>query len=218
MPNPFFFGFTILFAIMVAVHLLYGGYELYKALGGAVDLKEYFPGAPETAPNIFVELVTPQLRPLYMTFYAIMNIVIAMLVLPLEKAVGWKRTPITFLMVGAAVADLLLFIPIFQYNIMSFLFLVYGFVGLGMGFILNIIVNLKLFKDSTGAIRTRSLYAICAFLLMGVGLVLSLEVGWLTVFSDAITYKHEIVAGSILQIFAVVCYRLGFAKEGLSSE
>ena len=51
-----------------------------------------------------------------------------------------------------------------------------------------------------------------AFLFLAIGLVLAMEVGFLLSISPALTYRWEVVIGSILQIFGAIFYYKGFTK------
>jgi hypothetical protein len=223
--NNFFLGFLIIFGILIVFSLLYGLYEVYfwnlNSLEGVFDVAQHFTWANKTTLEAqgyppLVVLMCNQYRPLYISFYAILNFVMASLVFPLEQAVGFKKTPFTKFMVAAGCAIFLLFIRVIALSYIGVALVVIGFTGFGLGIILNVLVNLKLFKDSTGAIRRRCLFAICAFVFLALGLYASMEVNFVAAFVPGASYRWDVIVGSIFQIISVIFYRLGFAQEGLS--
>ncbi len=167
-----------------------------------------FPWEPNTFPNSWLEALTHQIRPGYLLFYSLLNFVIASLVFPLEQAIGWKKIPFTKFLIICGILEWTLFIPSLTYTNYAFIPIVVGFAGIILGIFLNIGVNIKLFIQTPGSIRTRSFYAIIAFFCMALGLVLSLQVGWLKFIG--VDYAGETIIGSIIQVFAAIFYRKGF--------
>ncbi|MHA1732493.1 MAG: hypothetical protein ACTSU5_11150 [Promethearchaeota archaeon] len=212
-PNKFFLAFVVLFSILVSFHLIYGTYELYTRVAeNPVNLKDYFPWYVEQ--GNFVDTMANQVRPLYLVFYFIMNCVMAALAYPLEQAMGWRKSPFTILILACGSSLWLLFIPALSYTYFALVPISLGFLGFTLGFGLIIGVNVKLFHDSTGDVRARSLKAIVAFLCLGLGLILSMEVGWFTSLHPALTYRWEVVIGSGIQVVGSVAYRVGFKAKG----
>jgi hypothetical protein len=220
--NSFFLGFVIIFALLLLFSLFYGVYEFWwwslSDTSNAFDFTQQFSWVPEksvleaTYPPLVVALAY-QYRPLYLSFYFILNVVMASLVFPLEQAVRWTKTPFTKFMILCGAMVFLNFIPAIALSYVGAIITILAFTGVSFGLILNILVNIKLFKDATGAIRTRSLYAIIAFLLLGVGLWASMEVGFARMFIENASYRYDIIFGSIFQAIAVIFYRMGFGKE-----
>lgn len=207
--NYFFIGFSILFFILSLFSIVYGGYELYTNLTpNFIDMKNNFPG--EIPADPFIKTISHQLRPAYIIFYFLMNLVVATLVFPLEQAIGWKKGWATKIIILFGASLWLIFIPALTYTIFSLIPLVLGFTGIGIGFLLNIAVNMKLFKDSAGEIRRRSLYAILAFIFLAIGLVWSMEVMWGEAINEAITNKWDVVIGCCIQAISILFYRMGF--------
>lgn len=212
LTNNYFYGFSILFAILVVFHVLYGSYEYYiNILQGPVDLKQQFPWFDENTND--VGSLSHQIRPAYLIFYFLMNMVIATQVYPLEQALGWKKTPASKIIILCGCSLWLLFIPALSYSLAAWVIVIAGFLGIAIGFMLNIGANLKLFRNSVGALRKRALYAVFAFLLLALGLIWSMEVGWGELIYQGIGNREDVVIGCLIQIVAVVFYKLGFMKK-----
>jgi len=208
--NTFFLGFIYLFSIVIAFHLLYGSYELYIAtVENFINFKGYFPWYdPNT--NQLGEF-TNQVRPMFLIFYSIMNFVLVTLVFPLEQAIGWKKNPMSKLIIFCGVFIYTIFIPALSYSLFAYIPIFFGFLGIFIGFFMNIIVNMKLFRLSTGFIRKRSFFAILGFIFLALGMLWSMEVGFgVSILSMEISNKMDIVIGSCIQILGVICYRIGF--------
>jgi hypothetical protein len=212
-PNKYYQGFAMLFIILIIFHLIYGTYELLYAFHVEMyDFKTNFPWYYNT--GTYLDEWRNQLRPLYLIFYFIMDGVIATQVYPLEQILGWKKSPFSKTIFGLGALVWLLFIPAIGMSVLTPIIVIGAFSGLALGFFLNIGANLKIFKQSTGTLRAQSAYAIFAFLLLAIGLVWSLEVNWISIFEElfntSISLRWEVVIGSVLQLLAVVCYRVGF--------
>ncbi|HMF29857.1 MAG TPA: DUF998 domain-containing protein [Candidatus Lokiarchaeia archaeon] len=208
-PNQFFLGFVFLFAILVIFHVVYGTYELYQQLvPNYVNLQAQFPWYQPQGNAI--DIVAAQVRPIFLFFYFLMNCVIATQVYPLEKAIGWKTTPVTKIMIVFGCSLWLLFIPALSYTYFSYVPITLGFVGIFLGFVINIGANIKIFKDSTGALRRQAVYAILAFLFLGVGLLWAFEVNFGPSINPAITNNDDVVIGCCIQLASAVFYRRGF--------
>jgi hypothetical protein len=221
--NSFFMGFMVVFLLLMLFSLLYGIYEAWwwnlESTAGVFDLKRSFSWTEVENPDAYPAVVYAmrnQYRPLYLSFYFLLNVVIASLVYPLEQAIGLKKTPFTKMMIVCGALEFLNFIPAIALSYIGVVIIIIGFFGVIIGLFLNIGVNIKLYRDSTGTIRRRSLFAILAFLILGVGLWASMEVGFASFFVAGASYRWDIILGSILQGFAVVFYRIGFGQEGLS--
>lgn len=213
--NTFFLGFMYLFGIVIAFHLLYGSYELYIAVvDNPINFKGYFPWYDENT-NQLGEF-TNQVRPMFLIFYSIMNFVLVTLVFPLEQAIGWKKTPVSQFIVFCGVFLFTTFIPVLSYSLFAYIPIIFGFLGIFLGFLINIGVNIKLFRISAGFIRKRSFFAILGFIFLAFGMLWSMEVGFgVAIFGENFTpyseNKIDIVIGSCIQILGVICYRIGFS-------
>ncbi|MHA1821624.1 MAG: hypothetical protein ACTSU2_17485 [Promethearchaeota archaeon] len=207
--NPYFLAFSILFGILIITNMIYSTYNFYYNLSeNPIDLKGQFPWY--TPQGNIVDKIAYQIRPLYLIFYFIVNAILAIQVYTLEKAMARKRVIWSKIIFIFGATELLLFIPPLSYSYFTFVPIILGFLGIILGFFLNIIANIILAIKSTGAIRKQAIYALFAFLLLGFGMYWSLEVGISKMINPTFTYNHDVIFGSILQFFAVVLYRLGF--------
>jgi hypothetical membrane protein len=210
-PNNYFLGFSALFFILALFHVLYGYYELYvKVQQNYVDLKVFFPWYVEQGNAI--DSIAHQVRPAYLIFYFLMNCVIASQVYPLERFLGKDKTPFTKLILCLGSSLWLLFIPPLSYTMLSFVIIGFGFLGFFLGIMLNVGVNLKIFFTSTGSIRKQALFAVMGFLMLSIGLVWSMEVGWGSAVTGLdIGNRWDVVIGSIIQMVAAPFYLMGFS-------
>jgi hypothetical protein len=146
------------------------------------------------------------MRPMFLIFYFIMTIVFTVQVYPLEKAIGWEKTPFTKTIIILGSLNWLMWIPVLTNTYLRVITVVSGFAALIFGVSLNIGVNLKLFKTSVGNLRTQSFYAFLAFLMLALGLAISMELGWI----PDISYRWEVVIGCVIQLFAAFLYRKAY--------
>jgi hypothetical protein len=134
------------------------------------------------------------------------------LVYPLEQAIGWKKTPISKIIVFCGMFIYTLFIPALSYSVFAYVPIFLDFLGIFLGFFMNIGVNIKLFRISAGFIRKRSFFAILGFIFLALGMLWSMEVNFgADILGLNVSNKIDIVIGSCIQILGVICYRLGFA-------
>ncbi len=210
--NSYFLGFSILFIILVVFHAVYGTFELTSALNlSPLSLKSEFPWHNDF-PNNLGEF-TNQAKPMFLMFYFIMNLVLVTIIFPLEQAIGWKKAPISKIMVVCGFSLWIVFIPVLTYSYVAIIAISLGFTGIGLGFICAIGVNIHLCAITTGALKKQSLLAIFAFVCLAIGLIWAMEVGWGKDLFGLDSYKWDVVIGSIIQCFGALFYRLGFVTE-----
>jgi len=215
--NTYFLGFTVLFFILFIFHIAYGAYELYiHTVADHIDMKSQF-GWYARTDDFVGDIVDNQMRPAYLLFYFLMNCVLAAQVYPLEQANNWKSNPFMKLILICGATLWLLFIPAIGNSAFALFPVILGFVGIALGFFVNILILVKLYKDATGELKQRALYGIFAFLLLAIGLVISMEVGLIMALSEALTYRWEVVIGSIIQIIGAVFYYKGFKSESIET-
>ncbi|MBN2153422.1 MAG: hypothetical protein JW839_18350 [Candidatus Lokiarchaeota archaeon] len=210
--NTFFLGFSILFTILVIFHIVYGTFELLSALDlNPLNLKSEFPWNG-LGPGVLGEF-SNQARPMFLIFYFIMNLVLVSIIFPLEQAIGWKKTPVSKIMVVCGFSLWILFVPVLTYSYVAIAAIILGFTGIGLGIICSIGVNIRLSAITTGALKRQSIFAIFAFLCLAVGLTWAMEVGWGRDLFGLNSYKWDVVIGSIVQGIGGLFYRLGFITE-----
>ncbi len=211
--NTYFLGFMFLFLILFIFHIVYGLYELYShSVSSPFNLKAQFPWYVKSN-DIVGLIINNQMRPAFLIFYFLVNCVMAAQIYPLEKANNWNKNPVMKAILICGCSLWLLFVPTIGNSPFAIIPVLLGFIGIGLGFILNILILIKLYKKATGDLRTRALYGVLAFLFLAVGLVLAMEVGWGAAITEQITYRWEVVIGSIMQIIAAIFYSKGFQQK-----
>ncbi len=217
LPNKFFLGFSFMFLALLVMQAGIALYETVNAFApGTWDLKtEFIKNVEIVAPALAAQvgIFLNFCKPLYILALVTGNMLIAGQVYPLELAIAWKKTPVTKLLVVTGLALCLVFIPDITYSILTQFLIGACFGCLGFGFLLNIAVNIHLFRISTGQIRRRSMFIILAFVCFYLGFIWSLEVGWVRFFIPGAAYKYDVVMGSILQMVAAIFYWVGFRQE-----
>jgi hypothetical protein len=204
--NSFFLGNSVLFGILSLFNLFYGSYELYKSIATSPRLlTNYFPWYVASTDPL-LDLMSNQMRPLFLLFYFLMSVVFAVQVYPLEKAIGWEKTPFVKIILITGSLNWLMWIPPLCNTYLSVVTVVAGFLSIILGMFVNIGVNIKLFINSTGNLKKQSLFAIIAFIILGLGLAISMELGWIS----AVSYRWEVVIGCVLQAIASFVYRKAF--------
>ncbi|MFO8017338.1 MAG: hypothetical protein R6U96_01780 [Promethearchaeia archaeon] len=216
--NTYFLGFTMLFLILFIFHVIYGSYELYQnAVANPFNLKSRFEWYIKS--DDFVgNTVSNQMRPAYLSFYFLINLVLAAQIYPLEQANNWDKNPFMKIILICGSSVLLLFIPAIGNSWFAILLVLLGFIGIAVGFVLNILILIKLCRRATGDVRQRALYGVFAFLFLAVGMVVSMEVGWINMFSEEISYRWEVVIGSGIQIVGALFYYMGFKRMETTQE
>ncbi len=212
--NYYFLGFSALFLIMLIFHILYGSYELYSnTVADPVNLKSQFNWYSESEDWIG-KIANNQMRPAYLIFYFLTNLVLAAQIYPLELANGWKKNPVMRTIIVCGSSLWLNFIPAIGTSAAAAIIVILGFAGIGIGFLTNIAINIKLYIKSAGVLRRRALYAIFAFIFFAVGILWSMEMGFGEAIHESISYRWDVVVGSVLQIVGAFFYRVGYSKEG----
>ena len=210
--NTYFLGFSALFLILFIFHIIYGSYVLYQnAVANPFNLKSQFEWFVKS--DDFVgDTVNNQMRPAYLSFYFLINLVLAAQIYPLEQAKNWKKNPFMKIIIVCGSSVWLLFIPPIGNSFFAIIPVLLAFIGIGLGFLLNILILVKLYRNATGDVKQRALYGVFAFLFLAIGMVVSMEVGWIKMFSDQISYRWEVVIGSIIQIVGAYFYYKGFKR------
>ena len=216
--NNYFLGFTVLFGILFIFHILYGSYELYiNSVESFFDIKTQF--GWYTLRNDFIgQIINNQMRPAYLVFYFLINCVLAAQIYPLEKANNWNKNYGMKFIVICGFSVWLLFIPIIGTSPFAIIPVLLAFIGIGVGFLLNIYIFVVLYRKATGDLKKRALYNVLAFLFLALGLLIAMEVGIIASFSSQISYRWEVTIGSILQLIGAIFYNRGFQKMESISE
>ncbi len=214
LPNKFFLGFSFMFLVLL---IIVGGIDVYETINafapGTVNMQIPFDGYYDPMIYPAVGMFRNFCRPLFVLAFMAGNVLIAGQVYPLELAIGWKKVPVTKLLVITGAALFLVFIPVITFTVVTQVLFAASIFCLVLGFFLNIGVNIHLFRISTGQIRQRSLFIILAFFCFYMGFVWALEVGWAELFIIGASLKYDVVFGSIVQMVASLFYWIGFRQE-----
>jgi hypothetical protein len=212
MRNTYFLGFMLLFGILTLFNLFYGLYGLYNEISATtINLDQNF--AWWENPGNALDELKNQMRPLYLSFYFFLTCILAAQVYPLEQAMNWKKSPFSKTMILFGSGVWLLFIPAVAYTMVAYVIIGLSWLSFVMGFLLNIGVNIKIYKVSAGTLRKRALYAILAFFFLAIGIAWSLELGWGSSIYSGIENSMDVIIGSAFQLISALFYLKGFSLE-----
>jgi hypothetical protein len=219
--NKFFMGYLLFFLSLVVYQI---GISIYQ-LGTVLEIPFFsgwqlpFPMEVGFDPSSVVFFMGNMMRPLFVVGIIGAEALIAAQIYPLETALGWKRTPGTIFMFITCGLLFIMLIPLLTWTYYSFVVLLLSYAGVLYGFFMNIGVNLKMARATTGEVRRRSLMIIVASMCFYIGFLWTLEVGWtegiINIFipGASISLKWDVLVGSILQAFSAILYRSGLNTE-----
>jgi hypothetical protein len=217
--NKFFVGYAFFFGVLFAFQIGISVYELseYLVPGSTTWLRADFPGANVEANLDAVLFLYNLVLPLYIIGVSSMVLLIAGQVYPLELTLNWNKSPITKYLIIVSAGLMLVFIPAITWTLYTFVFCFASILGVAIGLVMNIGVNIKIAVVSTGELRRRSIAIIFASLLFYVGFIWTLEIGEISIgaiFNIAgFSLKWDLVFGSILQGFSALLYRQGLRMK-----
>lgn len=211
-PNKFFVGFGIVFFTMFCLQVGLTIDMFLKFNGIDFNLDAPFVGYDDPAVVAVVEPLDNLMRPLYILGFIAILIITAFMVYPLEEILGWKKTPLTKILLAIVPFVVLIYVPALTFSLYTFVVLICVFVGTAFGLVLNVGVNLKLAIQTPGEIRKRSMFVLLGFACFYIGLIWSLEVGWAKLLSPVFDLDHDVIFGCFVQELAVLFYRLGFSS------
>jgi hypothetical protein len=214
-PNKFFVGFLLMFFILFIVSTVLFSYEVldYVAPDSVSLLESNFPGYDDPD-NMARVWITANLlsQPFYVASMIIAGLVFAGQIYPLEEIIGWSKTPLTKTILILSAMMTLVYIPAITYSIYSMMVVLALMLSVLFAAFINIGVNIKLARSSTGAIRTRSLYILMGLFLFYIGFIWSLEVGWAKLIYNQWGHTEDLYFGVILQIISTIFYSKGFTQ------
>jgi len=216
--NKFFMGYLLFFLALLIYQVGISIYQIGMALGYIPGGQPMFPMEVGFDPDTVVFFLSNLMRPVFIIGLVGVEALIAAQIYPLEVAIGWKRTPGTIIMFITCGLLFLMFIPLLTWTYYSFVVLLIACAGVLYGFFMNIGVNIKMAKISTGEVRRRSVFIILASMLFYIGFLWTLEVGWtesiINIFAPiSVSLKWDVLAGSILQAISALLYRSGLNTE-----
>lgn len=211
--NKFFVGYAFFFAALCAFQVGISLYDLalYIDPASVSWVRESFPGEAEGRAAVL--FLYNLVQPLYILGLSAMLLLIAAQVYPLELTLNWNKTIVTKYIVIVAAGTMLIFIPVLTWSLYSFIFCLSAILGVVLGLVMNMGVNIKLATASTGELRIRSIAIIFASLLFYFGFIWTLEIQEISlgeIFNIAgYSSRWDTVFGYALQVISAILYRQG---------
>jgi hypothetical protein len=214
LPNKFALGYALFFAFLSVygvMSLIDQSLVLFTADGGFISkVGKDFDILYGITPTY--ELILPNLaNPLYLIGLAILMILLAAQVYPLELALNWKRAPATIYLFAIAAATIPIYIPALSYSLYTDIVTMCTVGGMVLGLVLNIGINIKLASTSAGDLRRRSLSIIFASILFYIGFLLTLNIAELAIIHQiaGTPPEYDVVLGYVIQAISAVLYWRG---------
>ncbi|MHA1793934.1 MAG: hypothetical protein ACTSVI_14935 [Promethearchaeota archaeon] len=215
--NKFFLGYAAFYIFLFGFQVTQVIYALDRdilATNFFESASQMFPLPPGSSTDS-VPYLSNLVRPLYVFGLAALSCLVGMQIYPLELVINWKKWPITKFLLVTAAGLMLVFIPAFTWTLYSFFIFLACLIGIILGLILNIGVNIKLAFVSTGELRKRSIFIIFASLLFYLGFLWTLEIKEISLMVPlGLNSDFDIVFGSIIQGISSACYFIGLRSKG----
>nr|MDO8087958.1 hypothetical protein [Candidatus Sigynarchaeum springense] len=214
--NKFFVGYAFFFLVLFGFQVGYSITEMgdYFHWFSTAWIRGDFLGYSEPdiiAPTLFLYNLV---QPIFILGIASLMLLIAGQVYPLELTLNWNKAIITKYLLIVAAGVMTIFIPVLTWTYYAFGFLLAAIVGVIIGLLMNIGVNAKLARISTGELRRRSITIIFASILFYLGFIWTLEIKEISL-GD---FAWDTAFGSILQGISAILYRQGLRIAPTSSE
>nr|MDO8088111.1 hypothetical protein [Candidatus Sigynarchaeum springense] len=212
--NKFFVGYAFFFLVLFGFQVGYSISETGSALGlfSSGWIEGDFPGYTE-AYRAILSFVFKMVKPIFVLGLSSLMLIIAGQVYPLELTLNWNKWIITKYLVIVSIGVLLIFIPQLTWTYYSFVFCLAAVIGVVIGLVMNMGVNIKLARVSTGELRRRSISIIFASLFFYIGFIYTLSITEISItkplgFVDTWA-RWDTVFGYSLQIVSAILYRQG---------
>ncbi len=218
--NKFFVGYAFFFLVFFAIQIGISLFELTKYLqAGVADwIEEGFPDPINLADKDNLFFLYSLAKPIFVLGISAIMILIAGQIYPLELTLGWKRNILSKYLIVVSAGVMLIFIPALTWFLYAFCFFMAALIGVVIGLVMNIGVNIKLARESTGELRRRSVAIIFASLLFYMGFIYTLKIKEISLgelFSiTGYVMEWDIVFGSVLQVISALLYRQGLRMKG----
>lgn len=214
--NKFFVGYAFFFLVLFGFQVGYAITELgdYFHWFSTAWIRGDFLGTGDDAvmaPTLFLYNLV---QPIFILGIASLMLLVAGQVYPLELTLNWNKTIITKYLLIVAAGVMTIFIPVLTWTYYAFGFLFAAILGMVIGLLMNIGVNAKLARETTGELRKRSITIIFASLLFYMGFIWTLEIEEISL-GD---FAWDTVFGSVLQGFSALLYRRGLRIAPTSSD
>ncbi|MEX2685070.1 MAG: hypothetical protein Q6373_026080 [Candidatus Sigynarchaeota archaeon] len=214
LPNKFALGYALFFGFLSfygAMGIVDQGLHVFTAGGGFISkIGKEFDVLYGITPAY--GLILPNLaNPLYLIGLAILMLLLAAQVYPLELALNWKRIPATIYLFAIAAATIPIYIPAVSYSLYTDIVTIGTVGGMLLGLVLNIGINIKLASTSAGDLRKRSLSIIFASILFYIGFLLTLNIVELAIIHQiaGTPVEYDVVLGYAIQAIAALLYWRG---------
>lgn len=207
--NKFFLGYALFFVAIFAFQVGISLTELAEHFNLPTGwIREPFDG--EEAGKAALWELYNLAQPLYILGFSGMLLLIAAQVYPLELTLNWNKTIITKYLVIVSAALILVFVPALTWTTYTLVLCIAAILGVILGLVMNMGVNIKLAAVSTGELRRRSIAIIFASLLFYFGFIWTLEIEEISIATPLkISKDWDIFFGYVLQIISAILYRQG---------
>ncbi|MEX2682690.1 MAG: hypothetical protein Q6373_013900 [Candidatus Sigynarchaeota archaeon] len=205
--NKFFIGYAFFFLVLFGFQVGYAFTEVgdYFNLFPTDWIRGNFPGYGDKVIMAPVLFLYNLVKPIFLLGISSLMLLIAGQVYPLELTLNWNKIIITKYLLLVALGVMLIFIPLLTWTTYSFIILLAAILGVIIGLLMNIGVNVKIARVSTGELRRRSISIIFASILFYMGFIWTLEIKEISL-GD---FAWDTVFGSVLQAISAVLYRQG---------
>lgn len=209
--NDFFLGYAIFFGALFFFQIGLSSIEfldryvypgVLNAMKGDFDTKPVGFELP-----IFDNLLTP----IFVVGLIMMMVLLIGQINPVEKIINWKKKPITIYLIIVMVMLILVFVPILTFTLFSTVAFFLCIIGMALGLLLNVGVNIRLAHVSTGDLKKRSIMIIFGTIFFYLGFLWTLEIQEISLgqLFPVWSTKLDVVVGSITQGLAGFFFRLG---------
>ncbi len=216
--NKFFVGYAFFFLILFGFQLGYSISELGPVLNlFSTDVLEgNFPGY-DTAYRSTLFFLFNMVKPIFILGISSLMLLVAGQVYPLELTLNWNKWIITKYLVIVSIGVLFIFIPQLTWTYYAFALCLAAVLGVVIGLVMNMGINIKLARISTGELRQRSIAIIFASLFFYVGFIYTLSIQEISItkpFGLVEWSSWDTVFGYVLQIISAILYRQGLRIRG----
>ena len=217
MPNYYFFGTSMFFLAMGTILLIVGIIEAMASISDKAfnfDTNR-FPGYVK-GENDLLFLENLGSNPLYIALTIVSLVVFSVQIFPLEMILGKKKIASKLLVFAAALCGLL-YIPFLRFTYYTFGILLFAYLCVFLGLLMNCLLTGTVIKNATGVVKKRAIMNFVGFFFFLIGLVWSMRVGWmdmiLRIFGSDGPLDMDVLAGSIVMLFAMFLYWRGFSTK-----
>ncbi len=213
--NKFFVGYALFFLALFAFQIGMSFYELarYIAPNTVAWVRESFPGQAEGQAAVF--FLYNLVQPVNLLGVSGMLVLIAAQVYPLELTLDWNKWIITKYLLIVSIGTIIVFIPALTWTLYTFIICLAAVLGVVLGLVMNMGVNIRLAAVSTGELRKRSIAIIFASVLFYFGFIWTLDIQEISIAKPfGFPTEWDTVFGYVLQVISAFLYRQGLRIKG----